>query len=158
MDQQYRSRRKFPVLIEENNLSDRELIKIAFEENSFVNELHFVDNGEEIIDYLNQCDFKKFYWPGLILLDINIPDKDGINTLRLLKAHPKFCRIPVIIITYSDVDVSASYAYGANGYIIKPSTYREFAEKIKILGDFWFTVAESVIPSGLLKQYLIKSY
>src|SRR5687768_7166579 len=101
-------RKPVTILMADDDMDDRELARAAMEENRLANELRFVENGEELLDYLYQrgrfTDPKSAPRPGLILLDLNMPRLDGREALRALKSDPSLKRIPVVILTTSKAE------------------------------------------------------
>jgi CheY-like chemotaxis protein len=136
------------ILMADDDEDDRMLTAEALEESRLSNQIYFVENGEEALDYLYRRgryeDPKLSPRPGLILLDLNMPKKDGRETLREIKADPQLRRIPVVVLTTSkaECDVYRSYDLGANTYIAKPVTFDSMVEVMKILGNYWFTLVE----------------
>jgi CheY-like chemotaxis protein len=136
------------ILMADDDEDDRMLTAEALEESRLSNQIHFVEDGEEAMDYLlrqgKYQDPKLSPRPGLILLDLNMPKKDGREVLRDIKANPKLRRIPVVVLTTSQAesDVYRSYDLGANTYITKPVTFDSMVEVMKVLGRYWFTVVE----------------
>jgi CheY-like chemotaxis protein len=134
------------ILCAEDDPEDRMLVAEALEESRLANELHFVNDGEELMDYLFRRD--KYVelidqpLPGLILLDLNMPRKDGREALKEIKADPNLRRIPVVILTTSeaDEDIFRSYDLGTNSYITKPVTFDSLVQIIKALGEYWFEI------------------
>src|SRR4051812_35757301 len=117
------------ILMAEDDADDRMLTEEAFEESKLVNDLRFVEDGQELVDYLKRrgryqdpCASPR---PGIILLDLNMPRKDGRQALTEIKADPDLRNIPVIILTTSkaEEDVVRTYGLGANSYIQKPVTF-----------------------------------
>ena len=144
------------ILMAEDDPDDCLLTQEAFEESQLTNDLRFVQDGEELLDYLHRRG--KFTqptlapWPSLILLDLNMPRKDGREVLKELKDDPHLCQIPVIILTtsQSDEDIIYSYNLGANSFITKPVTFDGLVNVMKILGQYWFdTVILPPSPSGI---------
>jgi two-component system, response regulator len=132
------------ILIADDDPDDRLMTKEAFEENFLLNDIHFVEDGEQLFEYLHHEDKEKYPMPGLILLDLNMPKKDGREALRDLKTHPEFKRIPVIILTTSkaEEDILKSYDLGVNCFISKPVTFVELVKVTKSLGNYWFEIVE----------------
>lgn len=126
------------------------LTRKAFELNHLGNELRFVEDGEELLDYLyhrGQYEAEgSAPRPGLILLDLNMPRRDGREALEVIKKDPSLKRIPVVVMTTSeaDQDVARSYDLGANSYITKPVTFESLARVIKALDKYWFEIV--VLP------------
>jgi CheY-like chemotaxis protein len=139
---------KISILIADDDADDRELLQAAFNENSDQHHISFVENGEELLHYLNRngqyADETLHPFPQLILLDLNMPKKDGREALKEIKADHMLKSIPVIILTTSmeEKDVMMSYELGVNSFIIKPVTYSGLVEFTRILGKYWFEIAE----------------
>jgi CheY-like chemotaxis protein len=127
---------------------DRQMTRDAFEENHLANELRFVEDGEELLDYLNQrgkyADPASAPRPGIILLDLNMPRKDGREALVELRNDPRFRGIRVVIMTTSkaEEDVIRSYDLSAASYIAKPVTFERLVEVIRTLGKYWLEIVE----------------
>lgn len=144
------TKRKSPViiLIADDDPEDRMLAKDALEENRLSNDLHFVEDGEELLDYLkNQgrfSDCKAYPRPGLILLDLNMPKKDGREALREIKLDESLRQIPVVILTTSkaEEDIVRSYNLGVNSFITKPVTFDALVEIMKTLSKYWFEIVQ----------------
>lgn len=135
------------ILMADDDADDRLLAQDALAESKIPNELHFVENGEELMDYLHRRG--KFSAasaprPGLILLDLNMPKKDGREALREMKASPDLRRIPVVILTTSkaDTDIGHSYDLGANSFISKPVSFDALVGVMRSLGHYWFETVE----------------
>ncbi|SFN88831.1 Response regulator receiver domain-containing protein [Chitinophaga sp. YR627] len=139
---------KISILIADDDADDRELIQAAFDENSTQHHISFVENGEELLHYLKRdghyADETLHPFPQIILLDLNMPKKDGREALRELKANSVFKSIPVIVLTTSqeEKDIINSYELGVNSFIIKPVTYSGLVEFTRVLGQYWFEIAE----------------
>lgn len=136
------------ILMADDDPEDRILAREAFEECNFPHTLAFVRDGEELTDYLyrrgaysNPASAPR---PGLILLDLNMPRKDGREVLAEIKADPNLRRIPVVIISTStaEEDILRTYDLGANSYITKPVTYEGLVVLIRTLGDYWLSTVE----------------
>ncbi len=133
------------ILMADDDDDDRRLTKEALVEGRLVNELRCVKNGEELIDYLkNAPPFESVPRPGLILLDLNMPRKDGRTVLREIKSDPELRRIPVVVLTTSktEEDVSRSYDLGVNSYIVKPVTFEALVDILQTLEKYWFEIVE----------------
>ncbi|WP_299412997.1 response regulator [Acaryochloris sp. IP29b_bin.148] len=134
------------ILMADDDEDDRMLTAEALEESRLSNEIRFVKDGEELMDYLfrrgQYTDPKTSPRPGLILLDLNMPKKDGREALQEIKANPELRRIPIVVLTTSntDIDIYRSYDLGANTYITKPVTFDALVEVMQTLGQYWFTV------------------
>jgi CheY-like chemotaxis protein len=136
------------ILMADDDADDRLLAKDALAECGLPGELHFVENGEELLDYLHRRgDYAKVPRPGLILLDLNMPKKDGREALREIKTNPDLRKIPVVVLTTSqaDTDIAQIYDLGANSFITKPVTFDSLVKVMKILGDYWCDIVE--LPS-----------
>ncbi len=136
------------ILLADDDPDDRQMTQEALAESRLANELHMVEDGEELLDYLNRrnkyADLVKEPLPGLILLDLNMPRKDGREALKEIKAHPDFRRIPVVVLTTSkaEEDILRTYDLGVNSYITKPVTFDSMVDTIKVLGRYWFEIVE----------------
>lgn len=132
------------ILMAEDDADDRLLVREAFQESHVANNLQFVENGVELLEYLHkQGKYKDGYdFPDLILLDLNMPRKDGRETLQEIKADPALRHIPVVVLTTSkaDEDVLRSYEMGAAGYITKPVTFEALIEITKGLSEYWVQI------------------
>jgi len=138
---------KINILMAEDDADDRLLTQEAMTEAKLSNELHFVEDGEELMDYLHQRG--KYAAnpppkPGLILLDLNMPRKDGREALKEIKSDPELRKIPVVILTTSKApdDVTQTYDLGANSYIAKPITFDALVDIARSLGKYWFEIVE----------------
>ena len=146
------------ILMAEDDPDDRLLTQEALEESQLTNDLRFVQDGEELFDYLHKRG--KFTTPaqaprpGLILLDLNMPRKDGREALKELKADPYFRQIPVVILTTSQAaeDVYHTYDLGANSYITKPVTFDGLVNLMKSLGKYWFETVHLPPRPTMLNQ------
>ena len=138
--------RRFTILLADDDADDRLMVKEAFQEARLLNDLRFVTDGEELLAYLQRRgpyrDRKKSPCPGFILLDLNMPKKDGREALREIKADTKLRHIPVVVLTTSDAhaDIVACYADGAASYIHKPVTFDNMVKVVKALGQYWFDI------------------
>ncbi|MEZ4300676.1 MAG: response regulator [Polyangiaceae bacterium] len=140
------------ILMADDDEEDRMLTQKAFELNRLGNDLRFVEDGEDLLDYLYQrgkyaggADAPR---PGLILLDLNMPRLDGREALEVIKRDPGLRRIPVVVMTTSeaDQDIARSYDLGANSYVTKPVTFESLAQVIKALDAYWFEIV--ALPEG----------
>jgi CheY-like chemotaxis protein len=133
----------FHLLLVEDSEADIRLAREALSEYRVVHHLHAVSNGEDAIAFLRRTGrFADAPRPSLILLDLNLPRKDGREVLTEVKADDDLKNIPVVVLTSSraEADVARSYALHANCYIVKPVTFDTFVEIMRRIGDFWFTV------------------
>lgn len=135
------------ILLADDDADDREMMRRALEKNDLVGDFHAVGDGEELMDYLHHrgtfAPPALSPRPGLILLDLNMPKKDGREALAEIKAHPSLRRIPVVVVTTSNAqqDISCTYDLGSNSYISKPVTLSGLVEVTKVLGEYWFKTA-----------------
>lgn len=136
------------ILIAEDDPDDRLLTREALVESRLANDLRFVENGEELMNYLrrrgNYAGEDSAPRPGLILLDLNMPRKDGREALREIKADPDLRRIPVVVLTTSkaEEDICRSYDLGVSSFITKPVTFESFVEIMRVLARYWFEIVE----------------
>ena len=140
------------ILMADDDVDDRELTRDALAESRLANELYFVEDGVELLDYLRH---RGAYArpgsaprPGVILLDLNMPRKDGREALREIKADPDLRTIPVVVLTTSraEEDIVRSYDLGANSFISKPVTFDGLVEVVRGLGKYWFDIVELPPP------------
>src|SRR6476620_5368202 len=129
------------ILVAEDDANDRFLIQTAFEEKGYTDKLDFVENGVELISYL--ADNAKNNIPRIILLDLNMPKKDGRQVLRELKQHELFKRIPIVVFTTTknENEISRCYDLGANTYIVKPTTFDELLFLVEQIHSYWQNAA-----------------
>jgi CheY-like chemotaxis protein len=144
-------KKSFTILMVDDDPDDLILIREAFDENRFEGEIQSVNDGEELLDYLNNrgkyINRELYPKPDLILLDLNMPRKDGREALAEIKADPNLKILPIIVLTTSNSteDIIRSYNLGANSYIIKPMTFNALAKTVGNLGIYWFKTAR--LPS-----------
>ena len=139
------------IVMAEDDLDDRLLIKDALAESNWPADLRFVDNGEEMMAYLTRtgkyanADAPR---PNLILLDLNMPRKDGREVLREMKTHGELKRIPVVVLTTSkaDTDIEKTYELGANSFISKPIEFDSLVKLMRLLAQYWLKTVE--LPNG----------
>lgn len=129
------------ILIAEDDADDRFLLQAAFEENGFMDKLHFVENGVEVLEYLDKIFKQKTNqnYPRFILLDLNMPKKDGREVLRELKQHPELKKLPVVIFstTNNEHEMRRCYELGANSYITKPNSFENLLKTVAALRSYW---------------------
>jgi CheY-like chemotaxis protein len=140
--------KRITILLAEDDADDRLLVKEALAEGRVLNDLRSVEDGEELLAYLRRqgryADPEESPRPGLVLLDLNMPRKDGREALREIKADPDLKRIPVVVMTTSkaEEDVLRSYDLGANSYVTKPVTFERLVELMKVMGRYWIEFVE----------------
>lgn len=136
------------ILMADDDADDRMLTRDALEESRVLNDLRFVEDGEELMDYLHRkgkyADAESSPKPGLILLDLNMPKKDGREALKEIKTDPNLRRIPVVIMTTSkaEEDIFRSYDFGASSFITKPVTFDRLVDLMKAIGEYWVEFVE----------------
>ena len=146
-----RTAKAITILYADDDAEDRMLVRDAWAENRLANQLHFVEDGEELMDYLRRrgqyTHLAGEPLPGMILLDLNMPRKDGREALQEIKADPRLRSIPVVILTTSkaDEDILRAYDLGVNSFILKPVTFDSLVEITRTLSKYWFEVVE--LPS-----------
>jgi CheY-like chemotaxis protein len=134
-----------PVLVGEDDPDDRLLLREAFRDSGLANALHFADDGQQLLDYLQRQppydDPVRHPLPGLILLDLNMPRMDGREALLALKADPRLRRIPVVVFSTSDALEDQNRCRNADAWISKPSSYSALLDVVRHLGDHWLSTA-----------------
>ena len=144
------SHRTLPVtiLVADDDADDRQLVAEAFEEAKILNDLRFVEDGVELLDYLHRrgkyAEPDTSPRPGLILLDLNMPRMDGREALGLIKADRNLRSIRVIIMTTSkaEQDIVQSYDLMASSYITKPVRFESLVDVVKTIGKYWLEIVE----------------
>jgi CheY-like chemotaxis protein len=140
--------RPVSILMADDDELDRRMVQKALAKSRLANELVCVKDGEELMDYLlhrgEYADAQRFPRPGVLLLDLNMPRKNGQEALEEIRANPGLCSLPVVVLTTSEdeIDILRSYQLGANSYITKPVTFEALVEVIRSLGNYWFTIVE----------------
>lgn len=136
------------IFLIEDNPGDVFLTKKAFQKAKIANHIHVAQDGEIAMEMLKKKgEYKDFVTPDIILLDINLPKKNGKQILEEIKADSALCRIPVVILTSSkaEKDILESYNLQASSYIIKPIDLNKFQEIVSAIENFWFSVV--VLPN-----------
>ena len=137
------------ILMADDDDDDRRLTKEAFQEGHVFNELRFVENGEELMAYLRkEGKYEDAPRPGLILLDLNMPRKDGRTVLKEIKTDPGLRQIPVVVLTTSktEEDIRVTYDLGGNSYIVKPVSFDTLVQICQMLEKYWFDIVELPPP------------
>jgi CheY-like chemotaxis protein len=140
--------RPIVILLADDDEEDRMLAADALEASRVVNDLRFVEDGEELLDYLyhrgRYAEPGSSPTPGLILLDLNMPRKDGREALREIKADPELRRIPVVVLTTSkaEEDIYRTYDLGANSFITKPVSFEGLVAVMRDIGRYWIEIVE----------------
>ncbi len=136
------------ILLADDDEEDRMLTAGALEESRVVNDLRFVEDGDELLDYLyhrgKYSDPHSSPLPGLILLDLNMPRKDGREALREIKADPDLRRIPIVVLTTSkaEEDIYRTYDLGANSFVTKPVSFEGLVNVMRDIGRYWIEIVE----------------
>ncbi len=137
-----------PILIAEDDEDDYLLTIEALKEAGVETQIKWVKDGEELMNYLEPLGASSknphAEFPSLILLDLNMPRKDGREVLAEIKRNDTLRKIPVIVLTTStaDTDISHAYDLGVNSYIQKPVRFNEFVEVVKVLSNYWFNIVK----------------
>ena len=140
--------RSIVILVADDDDDDCLMIRDAFRESRLANDLRFVHDGEELLDYLHRrgeyADPADAPCPGLILLDLNMPRKDGREALAEIKVSPGLRQIPVVVLTTSQAeeDICRSYDLGVNSYITKPVTFESLVDVARAIGEYWFEIVQ----------------
>lgn len=141
------------ILMADDDPDDCLLAEDALEEARLANDLHIVNDGVELLDYLlrrnDYVNLANRPLPGLILLDLNMPRMDGREALCKIRAEPSLRRIPVVVLTTSraEEDILRTYDLGANSYITKPVTFDGLVEVMRTLSYYWFQVVRLPMPA-----------
>lgn len=143
------------VLLVEDSSNDAELTLEAFAETGLANEVVWVRDGREALDYLHQTGnfaARPAGLPAVVLLDLKMPKVDGLQVLEQVKSHPQLKSVPVVMLTSSreEADLARSYGLGVNAYVVKPVGFQQFVQALKELGLFWAVVNEP--PPGSLRR------
>ena len=142
----HKSTEKLFILIAEDDADDRFLFKTAFEEKGYKDKIEFVENGIELWRFLEEISeqpAKEKVYPSFILLDLNMPKKDGREVLREIKQHPEFRKIPVVVFTTtnSENEVKRCYELGANTYVVKPVSFDSLLKVVEEIRMYWQNAA-----------------
>jgi len=136
------------ILMADDDEDDRRAVAKAWQTSRAANPIEFVNDGEQLMDYLQRrgpySSLPAGSRPGLILLDLNMPKKDGREALMEIKADPNLRQIPVIVLTTSkaEEDVYRTYDLGANSFITKPVTFTALVELVQSIGNYWIEIVE----------------
>ncbi len=144
-----RGARPITILMADDDEEDRDLTREALERAHLTNQVRFVGDGQELLDYLRREGRYADHGedaprPGIILLDLNMPKKDGREALAEIKADPDLKRIPIVVLTTSsdEEDVLRSYNLGVNSFITKPVTFGSLVDVMGAWGRYWFEIVE----------------
>ena len=145
------SGRPITILMADDDADDRMFAKDALKEARLANDIHFVEDGEELMDYLHHrgkyAELDGSPNPGIILLDLNMPRKDGREALKEIKEDDGLKRIPVVVLTTSQAqeDIYRTYDLGVSSFITKPVSFEGLVDIMKTLGKYWFEIVS--LPS-----------
>ena len=146
------------ILMADDDADDCMMTEKALAASGGVGDLRFVGDGEELMDYLMRrgeyTDPVTSPRPSMILLDLNMPKKDGYAALEEIKTHPEIRRIPIVVFTTSNVeeDIKLSYDVGASSFITKPETYQGLVEAMKCFGEYWTEIV--TLPETTERRFL----
>lgn len=132
------------IFVVEDDFDDQYIIEMALQKAGVEYALTAFEDGKDLVDYLSDIEEEKF--PGIILLDLNLPNWDGKRTLKVLKSDQRFKHIPVIIFTTSksEIDVWEAYQLGANSYVVKPNDFEEILRTIRTICSYWANTVKLV--------------
>ena len=148
----------FTILLADDDEEDRELARDALQNSRLANQMKFVVDGQDLLDYLRhqgrwadpEMDAPR---PGIILLDLNMPKKDGREALAEIKADESLRRIPIVVLTTSkdEIDVLSTYDLGVSSFITKPVTFGGLVEVMRTWTQYWFEIVQ--IPNGEVRGH-----
>ena len=147
-----RSQQRCPIVVADDDAADRYLIEQAFEESGIQGEVHFLEDGQVLVERLtNQLMTSPLgaeRLPCLFLLDLNMPRMNGRDALKIIKSHPELKGIPIVVMTNSSNpdDVEGTYRDGANSYFIKPLSYSGLVDLVTLLKTYWLETASLPTP------------
>ncbi len=142
-----------PILLVEDDPNDQLLIRRALAKSRLLNPLHVVDDGDAAVEYLEGrgrfADRQAHPVPALVLLDLKLPRRSGIEVLTWLRAQPSLRRTPVVILTSSkdSDDLNRAYDAGANSYLVKPVAFDGLIELLRTVGLYWMVLNETPAPA-----------
>ena len=134
------------IVVADDDADDRMMIKDAFDESKLGNPVDFVEDGVELLEYLNRqgkwTHLTNQPFPGFILLDLNMPRKDGRTVLKEIKESSELHRIPIVILTTSkaEEDIIRTYNLGVNSFICKPVSFDKLVDIVKTVGHYWIEI------------------
>jgi CheY-like chemotaxis protein len=145
------SSRPLTILLADDDEEDRELARDALQDSRLANEMRFVSDGQDLLDYLRHTgrwNEENAPRPGIILLDLNMPKKDGREALQEIKADESLRRIPIVVLTTSkdEADVLSTYDLGVSSFITKPVTFGGLVDVMRTWTRYWFEIVE--LPDG----------
>lgn len=137
--------KQIDLLLVDDDAGDVALMKEGLQDGKICLQLHVVEDGEKAVKYLRkEPPYTDAVRPDIILLDLNMPRKDGRETLREIKLDENLRSIPIVILSTSDAeaDIMKCYEYGANCYVTKPVGFVEFSKIVNTIEEFWFTIVK----------------
>lgn len=148
------------ILMADDDADDRFLTQKALKQSRLLNEVYCVEDGEELMDYLQRqgkYNAENAPLPDLILLDLNMPKKDGREALREIKSDPELRKIPIVVMTTSqqEEDILRTYDLGVNSFITKPVLFEELVRIMDVIGMYWFQIVK--LPSSQINTKIIES-
>ena len=141
-----RTRNSIRIVVADDDADDRMMIKDAFEESKLSNPVDFVEDGMQLMEYLRrEGEYRHLAnqpYPGFVLLDLNMPRKDGRTVLKEIKESAELHRIPIIILTTSkaEEDIVKTYNLGVNSFICKPVSFDKLVDIVKTVGHYWIEI------------------
>ncbi len=141
-------KKAFTIVVADDDADDQMLVKDAFAENQLDTELHFVDDGEQLLAYLRREGrfehLKGQDLPGLVLLDLNMPKKDGREALQEIKADPNLASIPIVVLTTSNAeeDILSTYSHGVSSFITKPVSFEKLVAVVDVFVRYWLQTVQ----------------
>lgn len=138
----HRKPTEMTILIADDDSDDRMFLEQAMRQNGYTQAIQFVEDGEQLMAYLRQegrYNESNAPWPNLLILDLNMPRKNGFQALREIKDDPQLRRLPVVVMTTSsaDEDVVKTYNLGVNSFVTKPFNYNRLVEMTRALKAYW---------------------
>ena len=135
------------ILIADDDADDRMFLEQAMRQNGYDQEIQFVEDGEELMDYLRRqgrYNAQNAPWPNMLILDLNMPRKNGFQALFEIKDDPELRRLPIVVMTTSsaDEDVVKTYSLGVNSFVTKPFNYNRLVEMVGTLRMYWMDIVK----------------
>lgn len=142
----------FPILIAEDDENDILILERALRKVGFTNPFHVCRDGAEVVEYLcgegKYADRQKYPFPRILITDLKMPKMDGLQLLRWLHDHPQCNIIPRIVLSASrqPSDVQEAYKWGVNSYLVKPGSYEQLVQMLKVVFDYWEICEKPALP------------
>lgn len=143
----YRNTATMTILIADDDADDRMFLEQAMRRNGYEQDIRFVEDGEELMDYLRRqgrYNAQNAPWPNMLILDLNMPRKNGFQALSEIKDDPELRRLPVVVMTTSsaDEDVVKTYSLGVNSFVTKPFNFNRLVEMVGTLRMYWMDIVK----------------